>query len=64
MEGESPTLISYEQLNMSLPYAQELAFKTFHVISSILTCLSHENTIETLLASKKYFLAKYSNADV
>ena len=42
-------LTSYQLLNESLSYAQAFTFKIFHLISHVLSSLSNENTIETLL---------------
>ena len=40
-------LISYQLLNKPLRFAQAFVFKTFHIVSPVLTSLSHENVIET-----------------
>ena len=42
-------LNTYQQLL----YAQAFVFKTFHIVSPVLTSLSHENTIDSPLTSKK-----------
>ena len=55
--------ILYRLLIKPLRYAQAFVFKTFRLVSPVLTSLSHENTIETSLKSKKYRLAKYYKVD-
>ena len=46
-----------------LSYAQAYVFKTFHIVFSILTSLSHENTIETSLKSKKFHVEQICKVD-
>ena len=56
-------LISHQLLNKPLHYAWGFAFKTFHTVCLVLTSLSHENTIETSLMSKRCCLAKFDKVD-
>ena len=47
-----------------LNFLPAFVFKTFHLVFPILTPLSRENIIETLLTSKECCLAKFCKVDV
>ena len=51
-------LLYYQQLIKPLCCAQAFPFKTFYLVSSVLTSLSRENTIEVSVTLKKCRLAK------
>ena len=56
-------LIYHQLLNKWQYYAQAFAFKTIYIDFPVRTLLSHENTTETWLPSKKCRLAKLCKVD-
>ena len=56
-------LISYQLLKGQLRYAQAFEFKPSQIVSPVLTTISYENTIGSMLTSTKCLRVKFCLVD-